>query len=125
MQCKATTAGGKLCKMPALKDSKYCFTHSAHTRQAQATARKIGGQNRHTDHIGDPEIIPADIRTIADAGLILRYTLDELIIMDNSIPRARALIALATAYIDAIKTGEIETQLKELLAVLQAREVTK
>jgi hypothetical protein len=123
MKCQQKTKDGKACQIPAMKGSKYCFTHNPATRQAQAEARKMGGYNSHIPHGPiNPDVIPDEINTISDAGQILHYVLGELIVMDNSVPRNRALISVAAGYIDAIKTGEIETQLKELLAVLQTRE---
>lgn len=122
-KCKVKKPDGTPCKMQPLKGEAYCFAHAPETAAAREVARKLGGYNRHTQHAGDSSKIPAEIKTIADVGTILRYTLDELLEMDNSIPRARALIAVAAGYIDTIKTGELEVQLKELLAVLRAREV--
>jgi hypothetical protein len=114
MNCKATTTSGTPCKMPATKGGRYCFTHSPATRTAQAQARKRGGENRHTPHAGNPEAIPAKIASLTDAGQILNYTLAELLIMDNGIPRARALLALYDSYVKAFEIGELEKRIQAL-----------
>lgn len=121
MNCKGKTTTGKPCKMPPLKGSKFCFTHDASTRTAQAAARKLGGFNSATPHAGNAETVAASPRTIPEAMTILDYAKSEILALDNSIPRGRLLVTLAAAYVDALKVGELETQLKELLAVLAAR----
>jgi hypothetical protein len=70
--------------------------------------------NRHTPHAGDPSFIPADVRTIEDANQILKYVLAELLVMDNGIARARALIALFDSYIRSFEIGELEKRIAAL-----------
>jgi hypothetical protein len=116
MNCKAKTAAGDPCKMPATKGGKFCFTHSPAHRRAQAEARKRGGQARHTQHAGNPESIPARIESIEDARALLAYVMVELLAHDNSIPRARALLALFDSFVKALEIGEIEKRLQALEA---------
>lgn len=117
MQCKAKTQSGQPCQMKPRKGKKFCFTHDPESRTAQAQARKRGGENRHTPHAGDVSTIPQQIGTMADAGKILDYTLAELLAMDNSIPRARALLALHDSFVRSFEIGELEQR----LAALEAR----
>lgn len=114
MNCKASTTNGAPCKMPAIKGGRYCFTHSPAMRRLQAEARRRGGSNSHTPHAGNPETIPAQIATIQDARALLAYIKDELLAMDNSIPRARALLALHDGFIRSLEIGEIEQRLQAL-----------
>jgi len=114
MRCKAKTASGAPCKMGALKGSKFCFTHDPSTRAAQAKARRKGGENRHTPHAGDPSTIPANIDSLATAGILLNYTLQELLVMDNSIPRARALLQAYEMFLKSIEIGELEQRITAL-----------
>lgn len=114
MKCQGKTKSGQACKMPAIKGDRYCFTHSATTRKAQAAARKLGGYNSSTPHAGNPVTIPADITTIETAAPIVRYVLDELLTMDNSIPRARALLACFDSFVKAFEIGELEKRIQAL-----------
>jgi hypothetical protein len=102
--------------MAALKGDRYCFNHNPATRAAQAAARKRGGQARHTAHAGDPESIPAEIATVEDARKILSYVMAELLVMDNGIPRARALLALFDSFVKSIEIGELEQRIEALEA---------
>lgn len=52
---------------------------------------------------------------------ILDYTLRELLEMENSIQRARALIALVGGYVDAVKVGELEARMIAIESALKAR----
>ncbi len=117
MKCKGKTKSGGVCKMPALKNSQYCFTHNPKTRAAQAKARKLGGYNSSTPHAGNPSDIPAQIATITDARSIVGYTLQELMVMDNSIARARALLAVFDSFMKVFEIGELEQR----IAALEAR----
>ena len=117
MKCQAKTARRKPCKAPPLKGGKYCFTHEPTNAATAAAARKLGGYNRATPHAGNAAAIPAEIASIQDAGQILNYTLLELIVMDNSIPRARALLALFDSYIKSFEIGELEKRIQALEAM--------
>lgn len=121
-KCNGKTTSREACKMPARKGERFCFTHSPATRAAQAAARKLGGYNRGTPHAGDPEQVHKSPRNIPEIFTILDYTLAETIAGENGVPRNRLLVSIAAAYVDALKVAEIETQLKELLRVLQARQ---
>ena len=114
MKCQSKTKTGQACKMPAIKGTRLCFTHSPATRRAQAAARRLGGYNSSTPHAGDPATIPADITTIESAAPIVRYVLDELLTMDNSIQRARALLACFDSFVKAFEIGELEQRIAAL-----------
>lgn len=118
--CKAKNASGKPCKMKPLKGSAYCFNHAPSKAAERAQARKRGGEARHTPHAGNPESIPAKITTIDEAGAILDYTLAELLVMDNGIARARALIALFDSYTRRFELGDTIENLLRRVAALEA-----
>ncbi len=120
-QCKGKTQSGQPCKMQALKGSRYCFTHNDTTRAEQAAARKLGGMNRHTPHAGNLEAVVQQPRTVQETFTVLDYALAETLAMDNGIQRNRLLVSIAGQYVDAHKVGELETQLRELLRVLELR----
>lgn len=112
-KCKAKTKSGQACKMAAGKDG-YCFAHSPAHGRARAQARKLGGQNRHTPHAGNPATIATDIQTIQDARTILNYVMAELLAADNSIPRNRALLALFDSFVKSLEIGELEKRIASL-----------
>lgn len=122
MKCKAKTTNGQPCQAQAIKDGKFCFTHDPASGAARAKARKMGGQRNRTPHAGNPESIPAKVRTIEDVLAVLDYALAEVMPLENSIQRGRLIVAIAGAFIDAIKTGELESRLAAIESALKARD---
>jgi hypothetical protein len=113
-QCKGKTQTGKPCRMKPIRGGDYCFSHSPKTRRAQAEARKRGGENRHVPHFADPALLPATVEALPDAHQLLVYTLKEVSGMDNTIARARVLIALFESFVRSFEIGEIEARLSAL-----------
>lgn len=116
MKCKAKTQSGAACKMGAMKGKSYCFTHSTETRAEQAKARRKGGENRHTPHYADASTLAGNVATLADANKILSYTLAEILGHDNSIARARVLLALYDSFVKSFEIGELEARIAALEA---------
>jgi len=104
MRCKAKTTNGQPCQAQAITGSKFCFTHDPASGAARAKARKAGGQRNRTPHVLD-------------------YSLAETLPLENSIQRGRLLVAICGAFIEAIKTGELESRLAAIESALKAREV--
>ncbi len=116
-KCHGRTAGGQPCKMVAVKGGRYCFAHDPAKAAPRAEARKRGGYHSATPHAGDPATIPANIGSLEDAGKILNYVLAELLVMDNGIARARALLAAYEMYLKSIEIGELERRIAALEAM--------
>jgi hypothetical protein len=117
--CQAKTAAGDKCQAPATATG-FCFVHDPTRGAERAAARKAGGRARHTPH-SDAALPPAQIRDLPGVLLLLDYTAGELMVMPNSLQRARALIALAAAYVSALSVGELEERLAALEAAEKAR----
>lgn len=119
--CKAKTKTGARCNMAPVVGSSYCFTHDPTQGAKRAAAHKLGGARTRVKHGGNADALPENVRTIAQAMTILDYTLRELLEMENSIQRARALIALVGGYVDAVRVGELEARLIAIEAALRTR----
>lgn len=121
MKCQRKTASGNRCKANALRGGKFCFQHAPESAAAAHAARKLGGYRSATPHAGNLEAVNGTPRTIVDAFTILDYALAETLALDNGIQRGRLLVSIAAAYVDAVKVGDLEAQLKELLSILGSR----
>lgn len=117
MKCKAKTTNGQACQAQAIKGSTFCFTHDPASGAARAKARKRGGQRRRVSHYGDESMIPREVRTLDDANKILAYTLAETVPMENSIARARLLLALYDSFVKSFEVGELEKRIQALEAM--------
>jgi len=94
--------------------ARYCFIHDPSQAKKRAQARKKGGENRYTPHFADPSKLPANVAGLEDANKILGYTLAEVIGMDNSIARARVLLALYDSFVKSFEIGELEKRIQAL-----------
>lgn len=110
--CSGVTRSGDRCKMPALRNAEYCFTHDPASSVSRAIARKRGGKHRTTPH--GAASIPTEIRSIEDATGILTYVLAELGPHDNSLARVKVFLQLFDSYCRSIEIGEFETRLSKL-----------
>lgn len=115
--CTALKVNGQTCQAGA-GESGFCFMHDPARSEQRAAARKRGGQRRHTPH-SDHAMPSTDIRTLDDVRALLAYTLAEALVGDNSIQRGRLLVAIAGAFIEAIKVGEIEQRLAAIEAAMK------
>lgn len=100
--------------MQAIHGRRYCFAHDPARARERAQARKHGGERHRVSHGGDSAGLPCEVRTLADANKILAYVLAEVIPMENSIPRARVLLAVFDSAIRALEVGELEARISAL-----------
>lgn len=107
--------------MAAIKGKRYCFTHDRSKAKDRAQAHRLGGQHRYTPHFGNARSLPREVRTPADAGAILSYVLAEVLGHDNSLLRARVLLALYDSFAKSFEIGEFETRLAALESALNVR----
>jgi hypothetical protein len=112
-KCHGKTKSGQPCKMAAINGGQFCFSHSPATRAQQAAARKRGGRNR-SRHAGNPATIPTEIKSLDDANKLLAYTVQELLILDNGVQRARALLQAFEMCLKSFEIGELEARIKAL-----------
>lgn len=99
-----------------------CSFHSPAYAGRRAEGHKRGGQRHRIPHKGDLTVLPERVRTLEGVLSILNYTLMELLAHENSIVRARALIALSSAFIAAISAGELEARLDAVESALKERQ---
>lgn len=124
-KCRSKTNSGQPCQAQAIKGGYFCFTHDPASGAARAKARKIGGQRNRTPHAGKPETLPAKVRTIDEVLQVLDYALAESMPLENSIQRGRLIVAICGAFIEAIKTGELESRLMAIESALKMRELSQ
>lgn len=119
-ECQAVLKNGRSCGAHALRGSQFCYMHDPGRAGERAAARKLGGLRRGS-HAGDTDSLPEKVRTIENVLSLLDYTRQELTACDNGIPRARALIQLSGAYLQALEVGEVEERIKALEEKINVR----
>ena len=123
-QCQEKNKRGEPCSASA-NETGFCFTHDATKGKERAIARRKGGLQRITPHVADASIVPTRIRSIEDAMIILDYTLQESLVLPNSIQRGRLLVSIAHGFIEALKIGEMEQRLEAIENAMNLRKQNK
>ncbi len=119
--CKAKTKSGQPCPNKPSANG-YCFTHDPTRGKERARARRKGGSHSRIAHAGDADALPKQVRTLPDVLAVLDYALAETLPMENSIQRGRLLVAIAHAFVEAIKEGELEQRVEAIERAWKLRE---
>jgi hypothetical protein len=119
--CQGENERGERCQQAPLRDADFCFWHDpAHATEA-AEARRLGGLRRKREHavagaydIEGLEDLPSLRRVLTVAAL-------DLLGLENSIARSRALIAVVQAGTKLLEVGELEERVAAVERVLRQR----
>jgi len=119
--CSARTSDGRPCPATPLRDEPYCFWHSPdHTAEA-AEARRLGGMRRRREKTVSGAYDFAGLESIESIRRILEIATLDALGLDNSIARARVLIAAAMAATNLLKAGEFEERLAAVEAAVEPK----
>lgn len=132
--CAARNKTGRPCQAPALADSKWCYFHDPRWKDRRREARSAGGKARHgrsvTDNamrallaVSDELAVKGELPIITlrnpnDLMALVERAANDLLKLENSVSRAKALGGLAAIagqlWQLAILEREVET-LKEIV----------
>ena len=114
--CQATRADGARCRAAPLLESDYCAMHDPAHAEAMAEARRLGGNRRKREVTLAGAYDFAGLTSVPDLRRLLEVVAFDLLGLDNSVPRARAVIAVVLAGAKLLEVGELE----ERIAALEA-----
>ena len=113
--CGATTRAGAPCRTYALTGSAFCWWHDPTRAEDRKEARSRGGHARHGRSIGKVgDVAPVKIDSLADVVRVLERELNEVLHLDRSISRARAVGYLCQIASGIYQASELETRLQRL-----------
>jgi hypothetical protein len=118
--CQATTEAGQPCRQPPLSDKQFCFWHEPSNAQEAAEARRLGGLRRRREQTVSGAYDLGGLASVAGIRRLLEIAALDALGLDNSIARARTLIATALAAARLLEVGEFETRLLALEAAVGA-----
>lgn len=123
--CKFIRKNGERCRAPPLHDSEFCFVHAPEHAGEMAEARRLGGLRRRREGtlVGAYDL--EELVAVGGLRRVLTIALTDLLGLDNSIARARALIALVGAGSKLLETGELEERVDAMEATLKRRKPAK
>jgi len=114
--CRATTKGGQPCSCYALAGSAFCFWHAPEAAEARKLARVKGGRARQgrSGVLPDGSGVPVTLKSLADVVLLLERATNDVLALENSISRARAVGYLCSVAVKALEVGDLEERIVRL-----------
>ena len=122
--CNALTHKGLPCRASALPDGEYCLFHDPASQSEVTEGRRLGGLRRKREVITRGAYDLESLTTVQDIRRLLEIGMVDLLGLDNSIARVRALTQLALAAAKLLEVGELETRVMALEAAVQQRQLT-
>ena len=119
-QCKGTTKAGAPCQSFAVTGSDFCIMHSPERAAAMAVARRAGGLARHGRRVGttgDEGPVKVTLASMADVLALLERTVNDVLLMENSLSRARVIGSLCTSWGQLWESSELERRVAALEAL--------
>ncbi len=119
--CKHRFEGGRGCNAPPGLESDYCFWHDPEKSDESAEARRLGGQRRRRERVVAGAYEFNGLESIKDLRRILEVAVIDVLGLENSVARARALASLVTTAARLLETGEFEERLEAIESVMEQR----
>jgi hypothetical protein len=123
--CKFKKEGGEPCRAPPLHDAEFCFAHDPEHAEEMAEARRLGGLRRRREHAVAGAFEIEGLEDVSQLRRVLTIATLDLLGLDNSIARARALIAVVGSGAKLLEVGELEERLRSLEATMAPRTPAK
>src|SRR3569833_3090670 len=104
-RCQARLPNGRPCRMPPLVDSEACWAHDPANADAAAEARRLVGLRRRREGALRGAYDFEGLTSVDEIRRLLEIATLDTLGLENSIGRARALIAAAQAAAKLLETG--------------------
>jgi len=114
--CSFARSDGQPCQMPPQHERPYCFAHDPERASEAAEARRMGGLRRRKEGTLAVAYDLPGLDTAEGVRRIFEIVRADLLGQENTIGRARALIAVGVAATNLLKTSEFEERLEALEA---------
>jgi len=104
-----------------MRDESFCFWHSPAHEEDAAEARRLGGLRRRREKTVQGAYDFTGLGSVEAIRRILEIAIVDALGLENSVARARVLIAGAQAATKLLETGELEARIAALEAALDHR----
>src|SRR3569833_4710012 len=121
-RCQARLPNGRPCRMPPLVDSEACWAHDPANADAAAEARRLVGLRRRREGALRGAYDFEGLTSVDEIRRLLEIATLDTLGLENSIGRARTLIAAAQAAAKLLETGELEERIATLEAAVLRRQ---
>ena len=121
-RCTGRRPDGQPCRMAPLLDSQWCWAHDPANTEAASEARRLGGHRRRREGTLSGAYDFEGLTSVDASRRLLEIAVLDSLGLDNSIGRARTLIAAAQAAAKLLETGELEERLRTLEGAVLGRD---
>ena len=119
-RCQAARANGEPCQAAPQADSRFCWMHDPANAEAAAEARRLGGVRRKREGTGAGAYEIDGLTSVPQLRRLLEVAAFDILGLENSIARVRAIVAIVLAGAKLLETGELEERVKILEAAVLA-----
>lgn len=112
--CAQAMPDGRRCRAPALRHGRFCFWHEPGKAEEAHEARRLGGLRRGRERTLAVAYDLAGLGSTEAIRRILEIAIFDALGLENSVARARVLIAGGLAAARLLETGELEARLAAL-----------
>ena len=118
-QCRATLEHGQPCGATPLREKDLCFWHDPEHKEEADKARQLGGQRRRRESTLAGAYDVEGLTSTGEIRRLLEVAAYDTLALDSSVPRSRALVAIALAAGKLLEAGELEERIAHLEAAVQ------
>ena len=108
--CTFELPDGQPCRATPLRDEPYCFWHSPDHTDEAAEARRLGGLRRRREKTITTVYALDGLGTVDGIRRLLDIAVADALGLENSVARARVLIAAALAATRLLEVGQVDTR---------------
>ena len=119
--CKALNENGEPCGQAPLTGREFCFWHDPEFEKQAAEARRAGGAKRAREQSLKAIFDYYGVETIEDLRRVHDIATTDLLALENSVARNRALLSSVDTGLRLIEAGELTRQIEEIRRVLEPR----
>jgi len=119
--CTARNDKGGACQQAPITGTDLCFWHNPEFEKQAAEARRAGGAKRAREQTLKAVFDLAGVTTIEDLQRVVDIATMELLALDNTVGRNRALLGVASTGARLIEVGELAAKVEALGSVLEPR----
>ena len=118
-KCQAIAEGGARCDAWPVRGRTFCYWHDPECAEDAKEARRLGGLRREGTIEGAYEL--EDLSTIRGLLRVLTVATVDLLSLENSVQRNRALLGCVVAGARLLEVGEMAERLQAIESVLGPR----
>lgn len=119
--CGANNQSGETCRQAPLRDADFCFWHDPEHKAEAAEARRLGGLRRKRESTLQGAYELEGLGSVDEIRRVLEIAVLDVLGLDNSVARVRALVAVAQAASRLLEVGEVQARLDAVESVLKRR----